>query len=326
MEDEYESLSNNSPWHHHMIAGSCAGILEHAFVYPIDSVKTRLMCLHPVEEARYTGLIDGLKKITMKEGIMKSMRGISAVVAGAGPAHALYFAVYEKVKNSLTQDRFPLLNSAAYGLAGASATMVHDAIMTPADAVKQRMQVYKSPYTNSWNCCKRIISEHGFRILYRAYFTQLTMTIPHHMTHVTVYELSHDWANPERKYRPLVHVCAGALGGAIAAFITTPLDVCKTVINTQTPELLQKLPKHMKQINGLLSSAKAVHFLGGYTAFLRGAVARVVFTMPSAAISWTVYEFFKHNLSTNGFRVSEVHSVAEISCDSPFRDRLKIQS
>nr|AKN21576.1 slc25a-8 [Schmidtea mediterranea] len=325
MEDEYESLPAGNPCHHHMIAGSCAGILEHAFVYPIDSVKTRLMCLQPVEEARYTGLIDGLKKITMKEGFMKSMRGISAVVVGAGPAHALYFAVYEKVKNTLTYDRYPLLNNAAYCLAGASATLVHDAIMTPVDAIKQRMQVYKSPYTNSWTCFRQVVNKYGFQILYRAYITQLTMTIPHHMAHVTVYELSHDIANPDRHYRPLVHVTAGALGGAVAAFITTPLDVCKTVINTQNTSIINELPKGSNQINGLISSAKAIHYLGGYKAFFRGAVARVVFTMPGTAISWSVYEFFKHTLSKGNFSFSSSpYSAPDIGCDSFLHDRQKI--
>lgn len=36
------------------------------------------------------------------EGILRPIRGLPAVVAGAGPAHALYFASYEFAKESLT--------------------------------------------------------------------------------------------------------------------------------------------------------------------------------------------------------------------------------
>lgn len=39
--------------------------------------------------------------------------------------------------------------------------------------------------------------------------------------------------NKERKYNPPVHVLAGGAAGAAAAAITTPLDVVKTLLNTQ---------------------------------------------------------------------------------------------
>lgn len=39
--------------------------------------------------------------------------------------------------------------------------------------------------------------------------------------------------NKERKYNPPVHVLAGGAAGASAAAITTPLDVVKTLLNTQ---------------------------------------------------------------------------------------------
>lgn len=36
-----------------------------------------------------------------------------------------------------------------------------------------------------------------------------------------------------------------------------------------------------------------VYTLGGLRGFFRGMVARVIYQMPSTAISWTTYEFFK---------------------------------
>lgn len=39
--------------------------------------------------------------------------------------------------------------------------------------------------------------------------------------------------NKERKYNPLVHVIAGGAAGALASAFTTPLDVVKTLLNTQ---------------------------------------------------------------------------------------------
>ena len=56
------------------------------------------------------------------------------------PAHALHFAVYEEAKELLggnKVDHSPLLA----GAAGTVATVMNDAIMTPVDVIKQRLQV-----------------------------------------------------------------------------------------------------------------------------------------------------------------------------------------
>lgn len=60
------------------------------------------------------------------------------------PAHAMHFAVYELAKDSLGGNREGL-QPLATGLAGAVATITNDALMTPADVVKQRLQVRALP-------------------------------------------------------------------------------------------------------------------------------------------------------------------------------------
>mmetsp|Transcript_964 Transcript_964/g.1486 ORF Transcript_964/g.1486 Transcript_964/m.1486 type:complete len:388 (+) Transcript_964:66-1229(+) len=41
---EYEEWDRNSPFWHHCLAGSVAGVTEHVIVYPIDTVKTHIQC------------------------------------------------------------------------------------------------------------------------------------------------------------------------------------------------------------------------------------------------------------------------------------------
>ena len=56
------------------------------------------------------------------------------------PAHALYFATYEISKESFGGN-LPGHHPLASAAAGTIATVVNDGVMTPADVVKQRLQV-----------------------------------------------------------------------------------------------------------------------------------------------------------------------------------------
>ncbi|XP_023212001.1 mitoferrin-2A-like [Centruroides sculpturatus] len=100
--DDYEALPTSSTATH-MLAGSAAGIMEHCVMYPVDSVKTRMQSLRPNPKADYRTFPEGLYKMIRYEGVFRPVRGMSAVVTGAGPAHALYFACYEKLKRVLSK-------------------------------------------------------------------------------------------------------------------------------------------------------------------------------------------------------------------------------
>lgn len=66
------------------------------------------------------------------EGYLRPMRGMGTVIIGAGPAHALYFASYEHLKQTISQQT-SLNMTASSGIAGCVSTIIHDAIMTPTD-------------------------------------------------------------------------------------------------------------------------------------------------------------------------------------------------
>nr|AKN21570.1 slc25a-2 [Schmidtea mediterranea] len=300
MEDDYEALPENSKLSDHMMAGACAGILEHALVYPFDSIKTRLQCIRPNHGIKFKGVIDGLYHIAMKEGMKHTLKGVGAVIIGAGPAHALYFASYEWVKKSFCCPSFGHLNSISYACAGAFATSLHDAIMTPADAIKQRLQMYQSPYRNSYQCFRRVLRNEGFPVLYRAYGAQLTMNLPYHSIYILIYEYGQNFSNPNRDYIPLAHIFSASVAAAISSFLTNPLDVCKTVLNTQDHCALSEWSDKNQKIHGIFASAKLIYRCEGVYGYFRGAYARMLYTIPGSAISWGVYEYFKHFLkSTN---------------------------
>ncbi|XP_056147723.1 mitoferrin-2 [Lampris incognitus] len=306
-EPDYEGLPQGASTSTHMLAGAVAGIMEHCLMFPIDCVKTRMQSLQPDPAARYRNVMDALRRIITTEGIWRPMRGLNATAIGAGPAHALYFACYEKLKKTLSDVIHPGANShLANGAAGCVATLLHDAAMNPAEVVKQRMQMYNSPYCSVLDCVRAVWQKEGTAAFYRSYTTQLTMNIPFQALHFMTYEYLQELLNPHRQYNPSSHVVSGALAGAIAAAATTPLDVCKTLLNTQESLTLGSLssspgPSQGKgthgHISGLAHAFRTVYRLGGLQGFFKGVQARVIYQMPSTAISWSVYEFFKYGIT-----------------------------
>lgn len=286
-DNDYETLPTQNVVTH-MTAGAVAGVMEHCVMYPLDSVKTRMQNLSPSPNAAYRGVGEALFRMVKNEGVFRPVRGMSAVVLGAGPAHALYFSCYEYIKDTLTQGTTQS-NHLAYGAAGCIATLLHDAIMNPAEVVKQRVQMYNSPYKSVFDCIVQVYRSEGIRAFYRSYTTQLTMNIPFQSIHFMTYEFIQNITNKERHYNPTAHMVSGAIAGAVAAGVTTPLDVCKTLLNTQ-PE--------QGQGTGLIHAIRTVYKLGGPSGYFRGLSARVLYQMPSTAICWSMYEFFKYFLSS----------------------------
>ncbi|KAF4528954.1 hypothetical protein B566_EDAN017422 [Ephemera danica] len=294
--DDYEKLPTNNILTN-MGAGAIAGILEHCVMYPLDSVKTRMQSVTGPTHPPYRGIGGALFDMVLNEGISRPVRGMSAVIVGAGPAHALYFSCYEMSREKLTS-LAPHSTHLMTGVAGSFAALLHDAVMNPAEVVKQRLQMCQSPYRNCMDCIKHVYKTEGIGAFYRSYATQLTMNIPFQSIHFMMYELMQNWTNKERHYSPAAHMVSGAVAGAVAAAATTPLDVCKTLLNTQEAE-----------VTGLAQAARTVYYLRGVCGFFGGLKARVLFQMPSTAICWSTYEFFKYLLRKRDNDMSEVTTI-----------------
>lgn len=160
-----------------------------------------------------------------------------------------------------------------------------------------------SPYKSVIDCMIKTYKQEGIRAFYRSYTTQLTMNIPFQSIHFAVYEFAQKLTNKDGAYNPPAHVISGAAAGATAAALTTPLDVCKTLLNTQEGT----------KTSGLMQAINIVYRLGGIGGFFRGVQARIMYTMPSTAICWSTYEFFKYALGATEMRIgAAVHAEDEV--------------
>ncbi|XP_038016293.1 mitoferrin-1 isoform X5 [Motacilla alba alba] len=241
------------------------------------------------------------------ESAMGSVKGIKSLLLAAlcwehipvfafQVATGLWCQQENQSRGFMSNDQKSFGQEGIGGIAGSVATLLHDAVMNPAEVVKQRLQMFNSPYTSVLGCVRAVHRTEGFGAFYRSYTTQLTMNVPFQAIHFITYELMQEHLNPQRQYHPQSHIVAGAVAGAVAAAATTPLDVCKTLLNTQENTALSSL-KIRGHLSGMANAFSTVYQLGGVPGFFKGVQARVIYQMPSTAIAWSVYEFFKYVLT-----------------------------
>jgi len=256
-------------------------------------------------------------------------RGAPALFAGVVPSHAAYFSAYEAGKRAFGADG-PGHHPLAAAATGALATTLHDGVLTPMDAVKQRLQL--GYYHGVRDCVRAMVAAEGFASLWRAFPTTLAMNVPYAAAAVAVNESAKVLLAPFTGAATLAtFAAAGALAGAVAGGASTPLDVVKTRLQCAavasagaacpapacaaaaaagaappcaTP--LQRAATALGRggVRGAFGAAALVAAdvwaTEGARGFFRGALARMMVHAPSQAISWATYEAAKDALARAG--------------------------
>lgn len=236
------------------------------------------------------------------KAFMRLWRGAQAMAAGCIPAHAMYFSSYEVMKSFfLKRQEGESKNLGAFGstVAGSTAALTHDAVMVPADTIKQRLQL--GYYNGMTDAFKTMIKQEGAAGLYRALPVTLCTNIPYGAVMVTTNEHLREMIMKQTNAKTLdvrTTLLAGCGAGAVAAAVTTPLDRLKTRLQTQglgvvvgsnSKVEIQSKPKY----SGLVEAFQSIVKEEGYIGLFRGLAPRLMTHTPSVAVSWTVYEAMK---------------------------------
>jgi len=266
-----------------MLAGSCAGAVEHTLMFPVDTVKTRMQATEMHGGTRYKSVFSAFNHIIRFEGFRRLYSGFTAIIAAAVPSHAFYFVVYECMRVLLDMDRHqhhPLKTM----VAGGAATMAHDFIVTPLDVIKQRMQLKASTFSNPVEAARCVCRESGWAAFIRSYPTTVLLNVPYMATQFTVYESAklvlrkNPRLSNEESWQH--HLIAGGFAGAVAGLMSNPLDVIKTRIQTDPRCGFRRISTTIREI----------HFEDGLKGFSRGAGARALYCIPSASLIWLTYD------------------------------------
>lgn len=298
-------------------------------MYPLDTVKTHMQVLRPGSSPT-AGISDVIRIIHQESGGRGFMRGCSSIIIGCVPAHIALFSSYEYSKAMLLRPEEDLFEPARAALCGAGATLCHDAILTPMDVVKQRMQL--GCYGTVGDCLRSVVRHEGLVGLYRSMPTTLAMNVPFGSILVASNEsmktLLGIQRRTDRASLPWYFLSAG-VSGAVASAATQPLDVVKTRLQTQdllagqhpsTPSApsrpsgtgsgtsigaaASEVPLtdraaslgssntvvRQPKYTGCLPAIRTIVLEEGWLALYKGVLPRMLHSVPSAAMCWGTYE------------------------------------
>ncbi|KAK0547828.1 S-adenosylmethionine transporter [Tilletia horrida] len=221
-------------------AGAMSGLAVDLIFFPIDTIKTRLQSSQGfVASGAFKGVYSGL----------------ASVAVGSAPGAALFFVTYESMKPFLRNQAqsFGLTRSrsepAVHMLAASSAEAAACLVRVPTEVIKSRQQTAAYGASTSTRQVLRLVLYEGggIRALYRGYGSTIAREVPFTCIQFPLYEAikaKFAASNARRAHAPnpsastnVDHslplwqaALSGSCAGAIAAALTTPLDVVKTRI------------------------------------------------------------------------------------------------
>ncbi|KAI4109694.1 MAG: hypothetical protein L6R37_000381 [Teloschistes peruensis] len=278
--------SNLSPFKRALLAGALAGTTVDLSLYPIDTLKTRLQSS--------TGF-------AASGGFRGIYAGVGSVLIGSAPGAALFFVTYEGFKSQLQILRQPsngriaggedevrgLSKSVDHMLAASAGEIAACAVRVPTEVIKQRAQAAQQP--SSIAVLRFILARRSdigvvgvWREMYRGWGITIMREVPFTAIQFPLWEGMKAWRRRQIAQTEVSALESGAFGsvaGAVAAALTTPLDVLKTRLM-----LAQKRQSAASMVVEIWKTS-------GPRAFLSGIGPRIMWISAGGAIFLGTYQW-----------------------------------
>jgi len=290
------------------LASGLAAACSKTILAPFDTLKT---VQQHVAGGKSLGLMEATRRVVSRPGgILNLYAGLGVAALGSMPSVGLYFGVYSYCKKmigdtlqtnfgslrddakqpSVCSDRtlqtLTIMTSAAIGNTVASFSRV------PYEVVKQSLQT--GQYSSTIQAISTMWKDGGMRSFFPlgGISVQMVRDIPYAIFTLLSYEfIKENWVLKRSKDDPskrwLFDMVAGATAGGIGSYLTNPMDVIKTRLQTTGESSYG---------GSIAKCAAAVLEEGGPTAFLRGSVPRLIHKIPANGFFFVFYEFFRRAL------------------------------
>lgn len=269
-----------------------SGIVTRLATHPLDTAKAKLQASSS-RQHYYKGPLDVLVQTARHDGLRGWYRGFGAVMMGGTPGTILYFCSYEFFKGRFSNES----SFGVYFVSGMLAETLACTIYVPVDVIKERLQVQnvdRGGYKNSFDALRTISTQEGLSGLYRGFPATLGSFGPFSALYFMFYEeakavaLSYLRIDGSTEDLPFLWtVTCSASSGAVASFLTSPLDMAKLRLQIQRGKLDKK---NVIQYRGVWDCLRHSYSQHGLHGLFRGAGARMLHFAPATAISMTTFE------------------------------------
>eukprot|EP00035_Acanthoeca_spectabilis_P019723 m.429434 g.429434 ORF g.429434 m.429434 type:complete len:276 (-) comp17004_c0_seq1:1097-1924(-) len=258
-----------SPFVASMVAGAAAGAAVDVSLFPLDTLKTRLQAA------------EGFWKAGGFRGIYN---GVGAAFIGGIPGAALFFTAYDTTRLKL-QDAYgesPAVDMVASSVGETVACLAR----VPTENVKQKQQA--GVYPTLKTALRGVYSTRGIGGFYVGYGTTLAREIPFSLIQFPLWEaMKREWALRQgADISAWQSAICGSSSGALAAAVTTPLDVCKT-------RLMLDMSGKYSTFTGTL---KTIYAEEGMGALFAGVQPRVFWISLGGLVFFGAYEKAKSRI------------------------------
>ncbi|KAI8994699.1 mitochondrial carrier domain-containing protein [Pilobolus umbonatus] len=184
----------------HLTASAEAGALTALMSNPLWVVKTRMCTTTKNTPDAYKGLLNGLRRLYIDEGIRGLYRGIIPALFGVSHG-AVQFMVYEEMKkkrNELrhrqgieaTDEHNAHLSQSEYLVMAAISKTTATIITYPYQVLKSRLQNHATsdPYKGVVDCGRKIVLSEGYGGFYKGLAPNLIRVLPGTCITFLVYE------------------------------------------------------------------------------------------------------------------------------------------
>ena len=279
-----------------LAAGGLGGAVGDSLMYPLDTVKTRQQGADPQSVAtKYRTMGSATQVIWRQEGLRYGIyRGYTAMLAGSFPSTMMFFGTYESLKRGL-RDHTGINETVIHFVSGFLGDLASSIVYVPSEVVKTRLQL-QGPYNNRFHtsgynyrgvgsALGQIVRQEGWSALFHGYKATMLRDLPFSALQFTFYERFRQMAQKRARSAQIslpMELFVGAAAGGLAGVMTTPLDVVKTRIQTQTTSEISSI------FGGLRSIVRQQGVLGLFS----GIGPRFVWTSVQSSVMLVLYQSF----------------------------------
>ncbi|KAI0801893.1 mitochondrial carrier domain-containing protein [Irpex lacteus] len=297
-----------------MIAGAGGGLVASIATCPLDVVKTKLQAQQFTRgQAGYEGIFGIVKNILKYDGVRGMYRGLGPTILGYLPTWAIYFAVYDTIKDYFGKKSLgdvegvrhvlpaaqakgyqPLSREHPWTLhlfsamaAGATSTLCTN----PLWVIKTRFMTQSRDeprYRHTFDAIKTIYTTEGPRAFFRGLLPSL-LGITHVAVQFPLYEFLKRWTSEghQEALGPSQFLGCSAVAKMTASIATYPHEVLRTRLQThRRPIGAHGLPIDPTQrVPGIIKTAKTIIHNEGWRSLYRGLSVNLVRTVPNSAVT-----------------------------------------